>query len=63
MVFLGGAHSAISKCRGLFPPQLLYWSTIDYLGTIKLAAVKYAAKENGAIYDKFFSSIGSFEKN
>lgn len=35
----------------------------DYLCTIELAAVKYAAKENGGTYDKFFGGIGSFKKN
>ena len=35
----------------------------DYLCTIELAAAKYAAKENGATYDKFFGGIGSFKKN
>lgn len=35
----------------------------DYLCTIELAAVKYAAKENGGTYDKFFGSVGSFKKN
>ena len=35
----------------------------DYLCTIELAAVKYAAKENGGTYDKFFGSIGAFKKN
>ena len=35
----------------------------DYLCTIELAAVKYAAKENGGTYDKFFGGIGTFKKN
>ncbi len=35
----------------------------DYLCTIELAAVKYAANENGGTYDKFFGGIGSFKKN
>lgn len=35
----------------------------DYLCTIELAAAKYAAKENGGTYDKFFGGIGSFKKN
>lgn len=35
----------------------------DYLCTIELAAVKYAAKENGGTYDKFFGSVGTFKKN
>lgn len=35
----------------------------DYLCTIELAAVKYAAKENGETYNKFFGGIGSFKKN
>lgn len=35
----------------------------DYLCTIELAAVKYAAKEDGGTYEKFFGGIGSFKKN
>ena len=35
----------------------------DYLCTIELAAVKYAAKENGGTYDKFFGGVGTFKKN
>lgn len=35
----------------------------DYLCTIELAAAKYAAKENGGTYDKFFGSVGAFKKN
>lgn len=35
----------------------------DYLCTIELAAVKYAAKEDGETYNKFFGGIGSFKKN
>lgn len=35
----------------------------DYLCAIELAAVKYAAKENGGTYDKFFGGIGTFKKN
>ena len=35
----------------------------DYLCTIELAAVKYAAKENGETYNKFFGGIGAFKKN
>lgn len=35
----------------------------DYLCTIELANIKYAAKENGGTYDKFFGGIGSFKKN
>lgn len=35
----------------------------DYLCTIELAAAKYAAKENGGTYEKFFGGIGSFKKN
>lgn len=35
----------------------------DYLCTIELAAVKYAAKKNGATYDKFFGGIGPFKRN
>lgn len=35
----------------------------DYLCTIELAAIKYAAKENGGTYDKFFGGIGTFKRN
>lgn len=35
----------------------------DYLCTIELAAMKYAAKEDGGTYDKFFGGIGTFKKN
>ena len=35
----------------------------DYLCTIEPAAVKYAAKEDGETYNKFFGGIGSFKKN
>lgn len=35
----------------------------DYLCTIELAAVKYAAKEDGETYNKFFGGIGTFKKN
>lgn len=35
----------------------------DYLCTIELAAAKYAAKENGGTYDKFFGGVGAFKKN
>ena len=35
----------------------------DYLCTIELAAIKYAAKEDGGTYNKFFGGIGSFKKN
>lgn len=35
----------------------------DYLCAIELAAVKYAAKEDGGTYDKFFGGIGAFKKN
>ncbi len=35
----------------------------DYLCTIELAAVKYAAKEDGGTYNKFFGGIGPFKKN
>lgn len=35
----------------------------DYLCTIELAAVKYAAKEDGKTYNKFFGGIGTFKKN
>lgn len=35
----------------------------DYLCTIELASVKYAAKESGETYNKFFGGIGAFKKN
>lgn len=35
----------------------------DYLCTIELAAVKYAAKEDGRTYEKFFGTVGKFKKN
>lgn len=35
----------------------------DYLCTIELAAIKFAAKENGETYNKFFGDIGAFKKN
>ena len=35
----------------------------DYLCTIELAAVKYAAKEDGETYNKFFGGIGPFKEN
>lgn len=35
----------------------------DYFCTIELAAVKYAAKEDGETYNKFFGGIGAFKKN
>jgi hypothetical protein len=35
----------------------------DYLCTIELAAIKYAAKEDGGTYDRFFGGVGSFKKN
>lgn len=35
----------------------------DYLCTIELAAVKFAAKEDGGTYEKFFGTIGKFKKN
>lgn len=35
----------------------------DYLCTIELATVKYAAKEDGETYNKFFGGIGAFKKN
>ena len=35
----------------------------DYLCTIELAAVKYAAKEDGGTYDKFFGGVGAFKRN
>ena len=35
----------------------------DYLCTLELAAIKYAAKEDGETYNKFFGGIGSFKKN
>ena len=35
----------------------------DYLCTIELAGIKYAAKEDGETYNKFFGGIGAFKKN
>lgn len=35
----------------------------DYFCTIELAATKYAAKENGETYNKFFGGPGNFKKN
>lgn len=35
----------------------------DYLCTIELAAAKYAAKEDGETYNKFFGGIGAFKRN
>lgn len=35
----------------------------DYLCTIELAAVKYAAKEDGETYNKFFGGSVGFKKN
>ena len=35
----------------------------DYLCTIELAAIKYAAKEDGETHNKFFGGIGPFKKN
>lgn len=35
----------------------------DYLCTMELAAVKYAAHEDGETYNKFFGGIGAFKKN
>lgn len=35
----------------------------DYLCTIELAAIKYASKEDGGTYDRFFGGIGTFKKN
>ena len=35
----------------------------DYLCTIELAAIKYAAKEDGETYNQFFGGIGPFKKN
>ena len=35
----------------------------DYLCTLELAAIKYAAKEDGETYNKFFGGIGPFKKN
>ena len=35
----------------------------DYLCTIELAAVKYAAHEDGETYNKFFGGVGTFKKN
>lgn len=35
----------------------------DYLCTIELAAIKYAAKEGGETYNKLFGGIGPLKKN
>ncbi len=35
----------------------------DYLCAIELAAIKYAAKEDGETYNKFFGGVGPFRKN
>ena len=35
----------------------------DCLCTIEPAAIKYAAKEDGETYNKFFGGIGPFKKN
>lgn len=35
----------------------------DYLCTVELAAVKYAAKEDGGTYNKFFGGVGAFKRN
>ena len=35
----------------------------DYLCTIELAAIKYAAKEDGETYNKFFGGVGPFKRN
>lgn len=35
----------------------------DYLCAIELAAIKYAAKEDGETYNKFLGGIGPFKKN
>ena len=35
----------------------------DYLCTLELAAIKYAAKEDGETYNKFYGGIGSFKRN
>ena len=35
----------------------------DYLCTIELAAIKYAAKEDGETYNKFFGGARNFKKN
>lgn len=35
----------------------------DCLCTIELAAIKYAAKEDGGTYDRFFGGVGSFKRN
>lgn len=35
----------------------------DYLCTIELAAIKYAAKENGETYNKFFGGASDFRKS
>lgn len=35
----------------------------DYLCTIELAALKYAAKQDGETYNKFFGGVGAFKRN
>ena len=35
----------------------------DYLCTIELASVKYQAKEDSEMYNKFFGGIGPFKRN
>ena len=56
------AKQAIVKKRTTMTEYRLA-QVADYLCTIELAAVKYAAKEDGGTYDKFFGSVGTFKKN
>ena len=56
------SKQAIEKKRTTMTEYRLA-QVVDYLCTIELAAVKYAAKENGRTYDKFFGGIGTFKKN
>lgn len=35
----------------------------DYLCTLELAALKYAAHEDGETYNKFFGGVGAFKRN
>lgn len=60
-------HSSLSKQavvqRRTTMTEYRLAQVADYLCTIELAAIKYAAKENGGTYDKFFGGIGAFKKN
>ena len=56
------AKQAIVKKRTTMTEYRLA-QVADYLCTIELASVKYAAKENGGTYGKFFGGVGTFKKN